>query len=108
MFDLYVKTQLVPTLRPGDEVLLDNLSRHKTPKAAKTMCDIGAWFLFWPPYSPPDLNPIEMACSKLKALMRKAAMRTHHELWQAIGHVCDLFIEEECDNFFKAAGYKTD
>lgn len=107
MFDLHVKTQLVPTLRPGDVVILDNLSRHKSPGAAKAMRDIGAWFLFLPPYSP-DLNPIEMAFSKLKALIRKAAARTCHDLWKAVGQVCDLFTDEECCNFFKAAGYKTD
>ncbi len=55
-----------------------------------------------------DLNPIEMAFSKLKALIRKAAARTYHELWQAVGHVCHLFTDEECYNFFKAAGYRTD
>ena len=107
MFEFSVETQLAPTLRPGDVVILDNLSSHKSPGAAKAMRDIGAWFLFLPPYSP-DLNPIEMAFSKLKALIRKAAARTYPELWKAVGHVCDLFSEEECYNFFKAAGYKTD
>ncbi len=107
MFDLYVKTQLVPTLRPGDVVILDNLSSHKSPGAAKALSDIGAWFLFLPPYSP-DLNPIEMAFSKLKALIRMAAARTYDELRKTVGHVCDLFSDEECSNFFKAAGYRTD
>lgn len=59
------------------------------------------------PYSP-DLSPIEMAFSKLKALIRKAAARTNDELWQAVGHLCDLFKKEECYNFFKVAGYRTD
>ena len=107
MFDLYIETQLVPTLRPGDVVILDNLSSHKSPAASKALRDIGAWFLFLPPYSP-DLNPIEMAFSKLKALIRKAAARTYHELWQVVGHVCGLFSDEECYNFFRAAGYQTD
>ncbi len=107
MFDLYAETQLVPTLREGDVVTLDNLSSHKSPGAARAMRDIGAWFLFLPPYSP-DLNPIEMAFSNLKALIRKAAARTYDELWQAVGHVCDLFTDEECYNFFKAAGYASD
>lgn len=107
MFDLYVETQLVPTLREGDVVILDNLSSHKSPGAAHALRKIGAWFLFLPPYSP-DLNPIEMAFSKLKTLIRKAAARSYDELWQAVGHVCDLFSEEECYNFFKAAGYQTD
>ncbi|WP_193778198.1 transposase, partial [Pseudovibrio sp. Ad37] len=67
----------------------------------------GAWFLFLPPYSP-DLNPIEMAFSKLKALIRKAAARSYQALWQAVGQVCDLFTKQECNNFFKTAGYMTD
>ena len=66
---------------------------------------IGAWFLFLPPYSP-DLNPIEMAFSKLKTLVRKATARTYDQLWAAVGHVCDLFSDEECYNSFKAAGYE--
>jgi transposase len=107
LFDLYVETQLAPTLHKGDVVILDNLATHRSPKAAAILKDIGAWFLFLPPYSP-DLNPIEMAFAKLKALIRKAAARTYDQLWKAVGHVCDLFKEEECYNFFKAAGYKTD
>lgn len=67
---------------------------------------VGAWFLFLPPYLP-DLNPIEMAFSKLKALIRKAAARTYEDLWQVVGYVCDLFSDEECCNFLKAAGYET-
>ena len=64
----------------------------------------GAWLLFLPPYSP-DLNPIEMAFAKLKAHLRAMAMRTIDELWKAIGQICDLFIPEECANYFQAAGY---
>ena len=117
-FDLYVETQPALTLHKGDVVrrglepvaahasLLDNLATHRSPKAAAILNDIGAWFLFLPPYSP-DLNPIEMAFAKLKALIRKAAARTYDQLWKAVGHVCDLFTEEECYNFFKAAGYET-
>ncbi|VDS09260.1 hypothetical protein PARHAE_02457 [Paracoccus haematequi] len=107
LFELYVETQLAPTLRPGDVIILDNLSSHKSPKAAATMNAVGAWFLFLPPYSP-DLNPIEMAFAKLKALIRRAAARTYEALWHAVGQVCDLFTDEECYNFFKAAGYETD
>lgn len=107
MFDLYVTTQLVPTLHKGDVVILDNLSSHKSPVAHRALRDIGAWFLFLPPYSP-DLNPIEMAFAKLKTLLRKAAARTYEKLWQAVGHVCELFTDEECYNFFKAAGYQSD
>jgi transposase len=105
MFDRYVASQLAPTLRAGDVVILDNLSSHKNRSAARTLREIGAWFLFLPPYSP-DLNPIEMAFSKLKALLRKAAARTYEDLWQAVGRVCDLFSDEECYNFFRAAGYE--
>lgn len=107
MFDLYVETQLVPALQPGDVIVLDNLSSHKSPTAAAALKDVGAWFLFLPPYSP-DLNPIEMAFAKLKALIRRAAARTYDDLWRAIGDVCHLFNEDECFNFFKAAGYDTD
>jgi transposase len=90
MFNLHIETRLAPTLRPGDVVILDNLSSHNSPRAAAVLRNIGAWFLFLPPYSP-DLNPIEMAVSKLKALIRKAAARTHDQLWAAVGRVCDLF-----------------
>ncbi len=75
IFTLYTETQLVPTLREGDVVILDNLSSHKALVAAEVLHSIGAWFLFLPRYSP-DLNPIEMAFSKLNNLIRKAAART--------------------------------
>ncbi|SDJ99826.1 transposase, partial [Aliiruegeria lutimaris] len=107
MFALYIETQLGPTLREGDVVILDNLSSHKAPAAAASLRAIGAWFLFLPPYSP-DLNPIEMAFSKLKTLIRKAAARTYDQLWAAVGQVCNLFSDEECYNYFKAAGYEAD
>jgi len=68
---------------------------------------IGAWFLFLPPYSP-DLNPIEMAFSKLKALIRIAAARSYDALCKAVGQVCNLFSDQECYNFFVVAGYETD
>lgn len=106
LFDLYVETQLVPTLQPGDVIILDTLAAHHSPTAAAAMQAVGAWFLFLPAYSP-DLNPIEMAFSKLKALIRRATARTYEDLWRAVGHVCDLFTDEECYNFFKAAGYET-
>ena len=67
-FALYVETRLAPTLRQGDVVILDNLSSHKTPKAARILRDIGAWFLFLPPYSP-DLNPIEMAFGRVSEVV---------------------------------------
>lgn len=105
LFDTYVETQLAPTLKRGDVVILDNLSSHKSENAALALKSVGAWFLFLPPYSP-DLNPIEMAFSKLKTLIRKAAARTYDELWRAVGVVCELFSEDECQNFFNAAGYE--
>jgi transposase len=104
-FDLSIQTQLAPTLKPGDVVILDNLSSHKSEKAAHALKERGAWFLFLPPYSP-DLNPIEMAFAKLKALIRKAAARSYDDLWKAAGTVCDLFSAQECENFFTAAGYE--
>ena len=104
VFDAYVETQLAPTVGKRDVIILDNLSSHKSAKAAEMLKDRGAWFLFLPPYSP-DLNPIEMAFSKLKALMRKAAARTYDDLWKTVGKVCDLFTDEECFNYFRAAGY---
>ena len=107
LFATYIETQLVPTLSPGDVVILDNLSSHKSPRAAAALREIGAWFLFLPPYSP-DLNPIEMAFSKLKALIRKAAARTYDDLWHAVGRVCDLFSQTECENYLIAAGYEAD
>ena len=107
MTPMFCPLPLAPTLRPGDVIILDNLSSHKSPKAAAILRDIGAWFLQLPPYSP-DLNPIEMAFAKLKALLRKAAARTYDDLWKAVGAVCDLFTEDECLNYFIAAGYKPD
>jgi transposase len=104
IFDTYVETQLAPTLQPGDVVILDNLPSHKSAKAEAVLKQRRAWFLFLPPYSP-DLNPIEMAFAKLKALLRARAVRTIDALWQEIGHICDLFEPAECQNYFAAAGY---
>jgi len=104
-FDTYVETQLAPTLRKGDVIILDNLSSHKSQYAAELLQDRGAWFLFLPPYSP-DLNPIEMAFSKLKALLKKAAARTITDLWDAIANAIDAIKPDECANYFAAAGYE--
>jgi len=106
-FDTYVHTQLAPCLSPGDVVILDNLNVHKSPRAAAALEKRGAWFLFLPKYSP-DLNPIEMAFSKLKQLLRKANARTFEALWQAVGKVCDLFEPDECRNYLKHIGYVAD
>lgn len=104
IFETYVETQLAPTLNKGDVVILDNLAAHKSPKAEAAIKARGAWLLFLPPYSP-DLNPIEMAFAKLKALLRKQAVRTIEALWKAIGDICDLFSPQECKNYFNNAGY---
>jgi len=103
-FNVYVETQLAPILQPGDVVILDNLSVHKSATAEAAVRARGAWMLFLPQYSP-DLNPIEMAFSKLKAHLRKAAARTFDALFEALHDICDLFKPHECRNFFKAAGY---
>ena len=107
IFETWVETQLAPTLKPGDMVILDNLSSHKSEKANAILKACGAWFLFLPPYSP-DLNPIEMAFSKLKAHLRKAKARTIDALWQAVGSICDLYSADECWNYLKEAGYVAD
>ena len=106
-FDLYVQTQLVPTLRPGDIVVLDNLSVHKSTQANAAVRACGARMLFLPQYSP-DLNPIEMAFAKLKAHLRAAAARTPETLITALGRLCRLFPPAECENYFKAAGYASE
>lgn len=104
IFETYVETQLAPTLSKGDVVILDNLAAHKSSKAEAAIKARGAWMLFLPPYSP-DLNPIEMAFSKLKSHLRTRAIRTIDGLWQAIGDICTLYPPTECQNYFKAAGY---
>ncbi len=104
IFETYVETQLAPNLNKGDVVILDNLAAHKSPRAEAAVRARGAWLLFLPPYSP-DLNPIEMAFAKLKALLRKKAVRTIEALWKAIGDICALFSPAECKNYFKAIGY---
>lgn len=107
IFEHYVETQLAPELSPGDVVILDNVGFHKSQRAAELVRQRGAWLLFLPPYSP-DLNPIEMAYSKLKALLRKKAARTFDAVCEAIGDICKLFEPSQCRNFFKAAGYEAD
>ena len=105
LFDIYIETQLVPTLKRGDVVILDNLPVHKSAKAAQILKQVGAWFLFLPKYSP-DLNPIEMAFAKLKAHLRKAAARTYYDVWKSIGQICNMFSPKECRNYFKECGYE--
>jgi transposase len=104
IFTQYIRQFLVPELRPGDIVILDNLSSHKGAEAAALVDACGAKLLFLPPYSP-DLNPIEMAFSKFKTLLRKAGERTREELWTRIGAILDEFKPVECRNYFAHAGY---
>ncbi len=89
-FETYVEQVLVPELRPGDVVILDNLSSHKGPRVREMIEAAGARLLYLPPYRP-EFNPIENAFAKLKALLRKAAERTIEGLWRAIGRLLDLF-----------------
>ena len=103
-FEAYVERVLVPELRPGEVVLMDNLSSHKVPKVRALIEAAGAELLYLPPYSP-DFNPIENAFAKLKALLRKAAERTVEGLWRAIAELLDAFTPGECANYFAAAGY---
>lgn len=103
-FETYTQTQLAPVLRPGDVVILDNLSSHKSAKAAEALKAVGCWFLFLPAYSP-DLNPIEMAFSKLKAHLRRIGARTVETLNDALAEILDLYTPDECKNYLKAAGY---
>ena len=103
-FETYVAKVLVPELRPGDIVIMDNLSSHKGPRVRKMIEAANASLLYLPPYSP-DFNPIENAFSKLKAHLRKAAERTVDGLWAAIGRIIDTFTPAECRNYFAAAGY---
>ena len=103
-FETYVEKVLLPELKQGDIVVMDNLSSHKGPRVRQLIEAAGASLLYLPPYSP-DLTPIENAFAKLKALLRKAAERTIDGLWTAIGGIIDLFTPAECTNYFAAAGY---
>lgn len=103
-FRTYVKETLVPTLRPGDTVILDNLASHKVAGVREAVEAAGARLLYLPPYSP-DFNPIEMAFAKLKALLRSIGARTVAELWTAIPDAIKAFLPEECRNYLTAAGY---
>ena len=103
-FEAYVAQVLVPTLKPSDVVILDNLSSHKRPAAREMIEAAGARMLFLPPYSP-DFNPIEKAFSKLKALLRKAAERTVSGLWDRIGQLIEFVEPQEARNFFNSCGY---
>ncbi len=106
-FETYVEQVLVPELRPGQIVVMDNLSSHKGPRVREMIDETGATLLFLPPYSP-DFNPIENAFARMKAILRKAAERTVEGLWSAIGRIVDMFTPRECASYFSAAGYDPD
>ncbi len=103
-FQAYVADVLVPTLKPGDTVVLDNLSAHKVAGVRRAIEAAGAHLLYLPPYSP-DFNPIEMAFAKLKAPLRSAAARTVPDLWAAIREAFTCFQPDECRHYLTAAGY---
>ena len=94
----------MPELRPGDSVIMDNLSSHKRASVRERIEAAGATLRFLPPYSP-DFNPIEKAFSKLKAMLRKIGERTVNGLWDLIGKLVDIFQPHECANYFTSCGY---
>ncbi|WP_090665468.1 IS630 family transposase [Belnapia rosea] len=107
LFQDYVEQVLVPELRPGDIVVMDNLGSHKGTSVGAAIEAAGASLLYLPPYSP-DFNPIEQAFAKLKAALRSAAERSLDGLWAAIGRIIDTFTPAECTNYFANAGYDAD
>lgn len=104
LFLAWVERFLCPTLRPGDTVVADNLSSHKVAGVREAVEAVGARLEYLPPYSP-DLNPIEMAFSKIKAMLRKARIRTVEGLGPGIAAILDSITPEECRNYFAASGY---
>ena len=103
-FLAYVEQVLVPTLRPGDVVVMDNLGSHRGKAVRQAIRKAEAHLIFLPPYSP-DLNPIEQVFAKLKALLRKAAERTVEATWRRIGQLLDHFTPKECANYLANSGY---
>jgi len=104
LFVAYVERVLVPTLRAGDIVVMDNLSSHKRAEVRQAIEGAGGTLLYLPPYSP-DLNPIEQAFAKLKALLRKARERTVEGLWAFLGRALDAFTAPECRNYLRHCDY---
>jgi transposase len=103
-FLAYVKQFLLPTLAPGDVVVMDNLGSHKSQAVRRAIRSVGARLIFLPPYSP-DLNPIEQVFAKLKTLLRKANERTVEATWMRIGTLLDAFSPKECANYLTNSGY---
>jgi transposase len=106
-FQAYVDQVLVPKLRPGDVVVMDNLGSHKGAGVRPAIEAAGASLLYLPPYSP-DFNPIENAFAKLKSALRTAAARSVEALWDVIGGLIGTFTPNECANYFAAPGYDPD
>jgi transposase len=104
IFRTYLERCLIPTLTPGDIVIMDNLSSHKVAGVREAIEAAGARLVYLPPYSP-DLNPIERLFAKLKALLRKAAERSIDALWATIGKLLDAFSPQECANYLRHSGY---
>lgn len=105
LFRAWVEQHLVSALKPGDIVVMDNLSSHKVAGIRKAIEAVGAEVLYLPPYSP-DLNPIELAFSKLKKMLRDGAERTTDKLTKLCGKILDFFPEKECRGYFKHCGYR--
>lgn len=103
-FAAYIREVLVPEIEPGTAVILENLATHRNKEAGAALREHGCWFLYLPPYSP-DLNPIEMAFSKLKAHLCRIGSRSFTGLLEVLGEICGLFTPEECWNYFCEAGY---
>lgn len=103
-FRTYVEKVLVPTLRPGDIVIMDNLGSHKSKAVRQAIRAAGARVFFLPKYSP-DLNPIEMLFAKIKHWLRKAAARTADTLCEAVANTLHTVTPNECPNYFEEAGY---
>jgi len=104
-FRTYVATMLVPTLRQGDIVIMDNLGSHKSKAVRELIRSAGAKLFYLPKYSP-DLNPIEQVFAKLKHLLRKAAARSFETVFAAIGQILGTYTAEECVNYFRNSGYQ--
>lgn len=104
LFLAYIQQQLTSELKRGDIVIMDNLSSHKRAGVREAIESAGADLYYLPPYSP-DFNPIELAFSKLKTLMRKIAPRSVTDLWKCIPEVLECFSSRECQNYFKHCGY---
>ena len=104
VFLTWVTRELVPTLHPGDVVVLDNLACHKSPLVLGAIRAVGAHVLFLPPYCP-DLNLIEKAFAKIKHRLRNVAVRSRDTLWRAVGEVLDDIEPQGCANYLRNAGY---